>query len=208
MSLHRDNIKTAINLGEHTNERLSNMISLVIRQEFAQLHDQIAKETNIKCMLNYFDFFGSEATLINLLRKIDLTNDVYMRTIKCFSCNHIITTSIQLGSIGSIISNIQLTIQGRMQPIKCKACNSTNSNLDMLKGYFETPILTFEIGHLPEPSRQLIANKIDETIFIPHRKKNLCYKLAGYTISIKDHFYLLVELNETWYNMMASAHPK
>ena len=135
LGLHRGNIKTAINLGGHTNERLSNFISLVNRQEFAQLHDQIAKETNIKCKLNYFDLFGSEATLINLLRKIDLTNDVYMETIKCFSCNQIFTTSIQLGSIGSIISNIKLTIQGRMQPIKCKACNSTNSKLE---GYFQT----------------------------------------------------------------------
>ena len=133
-----------------------------------------------------------------------------METIKCFSCNQIFTTSIQLGSIGSIISNIQLTIQGRMQPIKCKACNSTNSNLDMLEGYFQTvpPILTFEIGHLPEPSRQLIANKIDETIFIPHRKKNLCYKLAGYIISIKEHFYLLVKLNETWYKYDGIRSPK
>ena len=118
LSLHRHNIKTAINLAGHTNKRLSNFISLVNRQEFAQLHDQIAKETNIKSNLNYFDFFGSEATLINLLRKIDHTNDVYMENIKCSSCNQIFTTSIQHGSIGSIISNIQLTIQSRMQPIK------------------------------------------------------------------------------------------
>ena len=65
LSLHRHNIKTAINLAGHTNKRLSNFISLVNRQEFAQLHDQIAKGTNIKSNLNYFDFFGSEATLIN-----------------------------------------------------------------------------------------------------------------------------------------------
>lgn len=212
LSLHQQNLKTAIDIRGYTNDRLRNFASLVNSQEFDQLRYNIATELNIRKnnFLKYFNFFGSEATLINLLRKIDLANDIYNETVQCFSCNKEFITSIQIGSIGSIINNMQMTIEDRMQPIKCKACNSTDSNLERLKGYFHSIplLLVFEIGHLPKLNCNLTASRIDESIFIRQHEKNLCYNLAGYTVSVKDHFYLLVKLDGIWYKYDGIRSPK
>ena len=52
---------------------------------------------------------------------------------------------------------------------KCKKCDSTGSNLEILSGIFNSipSILAVELGHIPETSCTIRTKDIKEFIYIP-----------------------------------------
>ena len=88
-----------------------------------------------------------------------------------------------------------------MRRKKCNRCQSAGSNLEILLGAFNAipSVLVVELGHLPETSCTLQTNDIDEFIYIPDSTRSLAYKLAGFTLSLGNHFYMIVNLNDIWY---------
>ena len=50
---------------------------------------------------------------------------------------------------------------------------------------------------------------IDETIYISNKAQtSLCYILAGFTVSMGNHFYLITRLKDLWYKYNDMLTPK
>ena len=87
-----------------------------------------------------------------------------------------------------------------MIPKQCNKCLSGDCNLEQLSGNFNNipSILIIELGQLHENSCTL--EYIDDTLCITDRRQTmLCYILVGFTISLGNHFFLIVPLEDMWY---------
>ena len=77
-------------------------ISLIHRCQFDELRDHIARLAST--LLTYgvivpkYDFSWSDSRIINILRELDISNDLYSVTLQCYSCCTTFTTVIQIGS--------------------------------------------------------------------------------------------------------------
>ena len=147
------------------------------------------------------DFHGSESKIIELLRKLNISNHLYSVTLQCYSCCASFTNVTQIGSITEVTSTLQESINKKMMYKKCKKCDSAGSNLEILSGTFNAipSILVVELSHIPETSCAIGSKDIDELIYIPENTKTLTYKLVGYTLSLGNHFYMQINLNSVWY---------
>ena len=113
------------------------------------------------------DFFGSESQIIEVLRKFDISNDLYSVTLQCYSCCASFNIVTQLGSINEVASTLQESISNKMRHKKCKKCDSTGSSLEILSGTFNAipSIQVVELGHIPETSSIIRSKYIDELIY-------------------------------------------
>ena len=61
------------------------------------------------------------------------------------------TNVTQIGSITEVASTLQESINNKMRYNKCKKCDLTGSNLEILLGTFNAipSILAVELGHIP-----------------------------------------------------------
>ena len=171
-SLFLDMIAKARKLaGISLNPDAQRFISLIDCRQFDELRDFIARLMNISVtyyvVVPKIDFFGSESQVIEVLRKFDISSDLYSVTLQCYSCCAIFNIVTQRGSINEVDSTLQESISNKMRYKKCKKCDSTGSNLEILSGTFNAipSILIVELGHIPET---IIRSKdIDELIYIP-----------------------------------------
>ena len=56
-----------------------------------------------------------------------------------------------------------------------------------------------ELGYLPDSRCTLQTKDIDELVFISENTKTLAYRLAGFTLSLGNHFYMIVNLKGVWF---------
>ena len=144
-----------------------------------------------------------------LLRNLCISNDIYSSTLQCYSCCDNFTISPQLGSLSNVTSTLQASINDRMIPKQYKKCHSDDCNLEQHSGNFHVipSILITELGHLHEISCML--KDIDEIIYITDRGQTiLCYKLVGFSISLGNHFCLIIRIIDKWYKYDDMLTPK
>ena len=206
LSLYIKEIQMALKFTEISlNPDVEQIFRLVQELKFDELRDFIAKLTEIfityDVIVQKYDFFGSESRIIKVLRKLDVCNDVYYCTLQCYNCCSSFSTKVQLGSIRFVTSSLQACIDNKFVPNKCKKCRSSNPNLELFMWHFQAlpPLLVVELGHLSELNCKLETNGIDEMIYITNHSRSLCYKLAGYTLYIGNHFFLIISINDVWY---------
>ena len=62
--------------------------------------------------------------------------------------------------------------------------SADNSQLEIISSHFQSipVILILELGHIPELNCTI--KDIDDFIYITENERTLCYKLAGYTLSL------------------------
>ena len=103
-----------------------------------------------------------------------------------------------IGTIGSVITNLESSINNKLILTKCKSCGSSEATCEKLSGYFLTiPILlTVEIGHILPRKKQVLISNIDQQFTISHYQYTLQYKLAGFSILVNDHFYSILCNND------------
>ena len=202
ISLYREMIEKAGEItGISLNPNSQHFISLIHRCQFDELRDYIARLASIlvtyDVIVPKYESFGSESRIINILRELDISNDLYSVTLQCYSCCTTFTTVIEIGSISFVASTSLESINSKMRPKKCNRCQSAGSNLEIPLGAFNAipSVLVVELGHLPETSCTLQPNDI----YIPDSSRSLAYKLAGFTLSLDNHFYIIVNLNDIWY---------
>ena len=189
-------------------------ISLIYRRQFDELRDFVARLLDLS--VTYYvvvpkvDFYGSESKIIELLRKFNISNHLYSVTLQCYNCCASFTNVTQIGSITEVASTLQESINNKMRYKKCKKCDSTGSNLEILSGTFNAipSILAVELGHVPETSCTIRTKDIEEFIYISENTKTLTYKLVGYTLSLGNHFYMQIQLNSVWYKYDDLYFPK
>ena len=96
-----------------------------------------------------------------------------------------------------------------MIPKQSKKCHSDDCNLEQLSRNFHVipSILITLLGHLHEISFTL--KDIDEIIYTTDRDQTiLCYKLAGFSISLGNHFCLIIHIKDMWYKYDDMLTPK
>ena len=216
ISLYQSKIEEAFDFAEISqNPDVKHFFELIHALKFDELRDYIARLINIKVtydvIVKQYDFYGSESSFIKILRKFGISNDVYSSTLQCYSCCDQFTITPQLGSLSNVTSTLQTSIDKRILPLKCKKCQSNDCSLEQLSGYFLAipSIFIIELGHLP--NIPCTPQDIDETIYITDTRKAqncLCYKLAGFTVSMGNHFYLIIRLNDVWYKYNDMLSPK
>ena len=131
----------------------------------------------------------------NISKTINLCNDKYNTTFHCYLCEKNFNWKCLIGSIGSIITNLEYSICVKLPPSRCQHCQTTiTDNFERLSCEFLSipPLLTIEIGRLPEPSKLLLLSDIDAKLTISHGEKVLRYELAGLSIHLTNHFYSFV----------------
>ena len=134
------------------------LFKLAASNKFDELRDYLAKQLGLEInydatgLIRSYNFFGSEGTIIQLLRSEELCNDKYTTIFKCHHCTKTFNTMI--GTIGSVITNLESSINNKLIPTKCKSCGSSEAICERLSGHFQTiPILlTVEIGHMQQYS--------------------------------------------------------
>ena len=107
-----------------------------------------------------------------------------------------------LGVIGSVITNIEHSINAKLLPSKCKQCGCTiTEKFEILTSQFDSilPLLTIEIGHLPQPCKPLLLPEINAHFTINHKRQQSRYELAGLSIHLTNHFYSLINLENQFY---------
>ena len=216
ISLSQSKIEEALDFAEISqNPDVKHFFELIHALKFDELRDYIARLINIKVtydvIVKQYDFYGSESSFIKILRKFGISNDVYSSTLQCYSCCDQFTITPQLGSLSNVTSTLQTSIDKRILPLKCKKCQSNDCSLEQLSGYFLAipSIFIIELGHLP--NIPCTPQDIDEIIYITDTRKAqncLCYKLAGFTVSMGNHFYLIIRLNDVWYKYNDMLSPK
>ena len=214
VSLHRGKIEEAINFaGISSNPEVKLVFELIHALKFDELRDYFARLINISetytVIVRHYDFYSSESSLIKVLRKFGISNDVYSSILQCYSCCDSFTITPQLGSLSNVTSSLQTSINNRIIPKICKNCHSDDCNIEQISGHFNiTPsLLIIELGHLPEVP--FTMQDIDETIYISNKAQtSLCYKLAGFTLSMGNHFYLITRLKDLWYKYNDMLTPK
>ena len=215
IGLNKVSIENAIKFTGFTpNTDGEHFLSLIHDLKFDQLRHYIANLINIpltyEIIVIKYNFFGSEALIIKLLRKFRLSNDVYSTTVKCYSCCDTFDASLQVGSFTKVTSTLQDCIDKKMILANCKRCQSDKSKLELLSGHFQNipTIFVIELGHISESNCTLKMGDIDESIYIANNERTLCYRLAGYTLSIGNHFYLMIYQNGVWYKYNDLLSPK
>ena len=206
ISLYRVTIEEARRIIDISlNPDAQHFFSLIYRRKFDELRDYIARLAGISVTYDVivpkYDFHGSEATIINLIRKLDISNDHYSVRLQCYNCCATFTTVTQIGSVQSVTFSLQESINAKMMPKKCIKCQSTESNLEILSGAFNTVPYVFivELGYLPDSRCTLQTKDIDELVFISENTKTLAYRLAGFTLSLGILFYMIVNLKGVWF---------
>ena len=184
--------------------------SLVASKKFDELRVYIASHIGLKniyqSLVKCYDFFGSEGNIIQFLRT-DLSNDRYISTFKCHQCSNTFNTTCMLGTIGSVITNLESSVSRRLLPSKCKSCGSTNSIFERQSGQFKSipTLTTIEIRHLPNIDKQLAILYIDKHFTIGHNHQTLHYQLASFSILLRTHFYSILYDNEKFYRQARFA---
>ena len=215
ISLYRGKIEEANDFtGISQNPEVEFFFELLRARQFDKLRYHIAKLINISVsyynvIVKKYDFYGSESSIIKLLRNLCISNDIYSSTLQCYSCCDNFTISPQLGSLSNVTSTLQASINDRMIPKQCKKCHSDDCNLEQLSGNFHVipSILITELGHLHEIS--CVLKDIDEIIYITDRGQTiLCYKLVGFSISLGNHFCLIIRIIDKWYKYDDMLTPK
>ena len=208
LSLNRTSILNALNLIGviPADTKFHRILSLLEDNKHDELRDYIARRIGLP--VNYdssglfksYDFYGSESILINFLRSEDLCNDQYFSTFKCHNCTNIFNTKNTLSSITEV-TNLESSLSQKLNPIKCKSCGSTTAIFERLSGNFQSipTLLTIEIGHLPEPKKDLSISDIDQHFTISHNHLTLHYQLAGFSIFFQNHFYSMLLHNGTFH---------
>ena len=181
-------------------------MSLISEYAFDQLRNLIAKEIGLQTTREHFnevyDFLGSEGTLIKYLKTINLCNDKYNTTFHCHLCEKNFNWKCMIGSIGCVITDLEYSICAKLLPSRCQHCQTTiTDSFERLSSESISipPLLTIEIGHLPEPSKLLLLSDIDTEFTISHGEKVLRYELAGLSIHLTNHLYYLVRLEDDFY---------
>ena len=208
LTLFKKNITESCNIIRFTlsETKFYPIISLINEFDFDKVRDHIAKAIGLKIrcidMINQYNFFGSEGSVIQYLQKLDLCNDKYRTSFYCHLCENTFTFTCMVGVIGCVITNIEHSINAKLLPRKCKHCNTTDtSKFERLSSRFLSipPLLTIEIGHLPKPSKRLLLPNINKQFTISHEDKLLRYDLAGLSILQGSHFYSLIKLDQEFY---------
>ena len=187
--------------------KFHHLFKLAACSKFDELRDHLAKQLGLEVqydstgLMRSYDFFGSEGTVIQLLRTEELCNDKYTTIFKCHHCSNTFNTTSMIGTIGSVITNLESSINSKLIPNKCKSCGSSTAICERLSGHFHTiPILlTVEIGHILLPSKQVLISDIDQQFTISHHQQTLQYKLAGFSILVNNHFYSILCDNGHFY---------
>ena len=190
-----------------TDTKYYHLFKLAASNKFDELRDYLAKQFGLQInydatgLIRSYDFFGSEGTIIQLLRSEELCNDKYTTIFKCHHCTKTFNTTCRIGTIGSVITNLESSINNKLIPTKCKSCGSSEAICERLSGHFQTiPILlTVEIGHILPRSKQVLISDIDKQFTISHHQQTLQYKLAGFSILINDPFYSILCDNGQFY---------
>ena len=184
--------------------RFHELMTLVNEFNFDKLRDFIAKEigmqTTYSDLMEQYDFYGSEGTIIKYLQSLNLCNDKYTSTFYCHQCHSTFTWSCMLGIIGSVITNIEYSISAKLLPSKCNKCGCRQTDKFEIRSSqfdFIPPLLTIEIGHLPKSC--LLLPDINTHFTINHKNKLLRYELAGVSIHLSNHFYSLIRLDNQFY---------
>ena len=201
LSLNQSTILNALSIKgvKPANTKFHQILSLLENHDFDELRDYIARRIGLQ--VNYdstglyksYDFYGSEATIINFIRSEDLCNYQYISTFKCHHCTKSFNTKSMLGTIGIVVTNLESCLSRNLNPNKCKSCGSTTAVFERLSGKSESvpTLLTIEIGHLPE-LKNLTISDIDRQINISHEHLTLHYQLAGFSIFFQNHFYSML----------------
>ena len=132
ISLYRETIEEARRIIDISlNPDAQHFFSLIYRRKFDELRDYIARLAGISVTYDVivpkYDFHGSEATIINLIRKLDISNDHYSVRLQCYNCCATFTIVTQIGSVQSVTFSLQESINAKMMPKKCIKCQSTES---------------------------------------------------------------------------------
>ena len=207
LSLNQDKIINSLKIIGTTPStcKFHQIYSLVASKKFDELREYIASHIGLKIiyqsLVKCYDFFGSEGNIIKFLRTLDLCNDRYISTFKCHQCSNTFNTTCMLGTIGSVITNLESSVSRKLLPSKCKSCGSTNSIFERQSGQFKSipTLLTVEIGHLPNIDKQLAISYIDKHFTIGHDHQTLHYQLVGFSILLRNHFYSILYDNEKFY---------
>ena len=202
ISANKANILEALNLIgiSPTDTKFYHLFKLAASNKFEELRDYIAKQLGLEIqhdstgLIQSYNFFGSEGNFIQFLRAEELCNDRYITNFKCHHCNNTFKATSMIGTIGSIITNLETSLNRKLIPTKCKSCGSSDAICERLSGHFQNiPILlTIEIGHIMPRSKQLSISGIDQQLTISHHQQTFHYKLAGFSILINTHFYSIL----------------
>ena len=145
-------------LNRDTQTKYYHLFKLAASNKFDELRDYLAKQLGLQInydatgLIRSYDFFGSEGTIILLLRSEEL-------------CTKTFNTTCMIGTIGSVITNLESSIN-KLIPTKCKSCGSSEAICERLSGHFQTiPILLIvEIGHILPRNKQVLISDIDKQL--------------------------------------------
>ena len=104
LSLYRSKIEEANDFtGISQNPEVKLLFELISAQQFDKLRDHIAKLIDIpvtyyNVIVKKYDFYGSESSIIKLLRDFCISNDTYSSSLQCYNCCDDFTITPQLGS--------------------------------------------------------------------------------------------------------------
>ena len=114
-----------------------------------------------------------------------------------------------IGTIGSVINNLESSVNRKLIPTKCKSCGSIDAICERISGYFQIiPILlTIEVGHILPRNEQVLISDIDKLFTISHHQQILHYKLAGFSIMVNNHFYSILCNNGQLYKYDGLRNP-
>ena len=116
ISLYRETIEEARRIIDISlNPDAQHYFSLIHRRKFDELRDYIARLTGISVTYDVivpkYDFHGSEATINDLILKLDISNVHYYVRLQCYSCCATFTTVTQIGSVRFLTFSLQKSIK-------------------------------------------------------------------------------------------------
>ena len=145
LSSKKANILDALNLIgiSLTEPNITNWFKQAASNKFDELRDYLAKQLGLQInydatvLIRSYDFFGSEGTIIQLLRSEELCNDKYTAIFKWHHYIKTFNTTCMIGTIGSVITNLESSINSKIIPTKCKSCGSSEAICERLSGHFQ-----------------------------------------------------------------------